>query len=169
MKYAKQHIKIDDSTIAQRDPAAVIEPLWWDVDIYRSKEKYKKDLAPYSFQQRCVFALMWYMAEVNNGDHLQFYRNSTGIVWEDVMKRFALVGISEGEDILKASAKIFGDKPSFKEEERDKILDTLLDDGDPFKDLDDRFYELDAKINIDGKIADYISSNPTPFYFEGEI
>lgn len=84
----KKHITINDSVIALRDPMTVIAPLWWTVNIYDSKDEYEKDLEPYSFHQRSVLAIMWYMGEVNNGGHYQFYTNSTGIVWEDAMDGF---------------------------------------------------------------------------------
>jgi hypothetical protein len=90
--------KIDDKVMETRDPMKVIDPLWWTVSIYDSKEKYEKDLKSFSFHQRAVFALMWYMAEVNNGGHSQFYSNSTGIVWEDAMDGFELIGPGRKRD-----------------------------------------------------------------------
>jgi hypothetical protein len=162
----KQHIKIDDKVIETRDPMKVIDPLWWSVSIYDSKAKYEKDLAPFSFHQRSVFALMWYMAEVNNGGHAQFYSNPTGIVWEDAMKGFELIGLTEGMKIIEASAKRFGTKPGFDREERDHVLDSLNID---FDDLDSRFYKLDSAVNITGRIADHIQKYKEAFYFEGEI
>ena len=100
LKMVKKRIKIDDKVIETGDPMKVIDPLWWSVSIYDSKEKYEKDLKPFSFHQRAVFALMWYMAEVNNGGHSQFYSNPTGIVWEDAMVGFELIGLTEGMKII---------------------------------------------------------------------
>jgi hypothetical protein len=161
-----KYVKIDDTTIATKDPMKVIDPLWWTVDIYNSKEQYEKDLEPYSFHQRAVFAIMWYMGEVNNGGHYQFYTNSTGIVWEDAMDGFELIGLDEGKRIIEESAKRFGSKPSFDRTERENFLDSIDED---FEDLDSRFYKLDSELNLTDKIAQYISANPIPFYFEGEI
>ena len=162
----KKHVKIDDKVIETRDPMKVIDPLWWSVSIYDSKAKYEKDLEPFSFHQRAVFALMWYMAEVNNGGHSQFYSNSTGIVWEDAMDGFELIGLAEGMKIIEESAKRFGTKPSFDRGERENVLDSLDID---FDDLDSRFYKLDSAVNITDRIADYIQKNKEAFYFEGEI
>lgn len=165
-KMEKKYVKIDDRTVATKDPMKVIDPLWWTVDIYNSKEQYEKDLEPYSFHQRSVFAIMWYMGEVNNGGHYQFYTNSTGIVWEDAMDGFELIGLDEGKKIIEESAKRFGGKPSFDRTERENLLDSIDED---FDDLDTRFYKLDSELNITDKIAEYILDNPIPFYFEGEI
>lgn len=162
----KKHIKIDDKVIETHDPMKVIDPVWWSVSIYDSKEKYEKDLEPFSFHQRAVFALMWYIAEVNNGGHSQFYSNSTGIVWEDAMDGFELIGLTEGMKIIEESAKRFGTKPSFDREERENALDLLDED---FDDLDSRFYKLDSAVNITDRIADHIQKYKEAFYFEGEL
>jgi len=162
----KKHLRIDDKVIATRDPMKIIDPVWWSVSIYDSKEKYEKDLEPFSYHQRAVFALMWYMAEVNNGGHSQFYSNSTGIVWEDAMDGFELIGLTEGKKIIEESAKRFGTKPSFDREERENALDLLDED---FDDLDSRFYKLDNAVNITDRIADHIEKYKEAFYFEGEI
>jgi hypothetical protein len=161
----KKRVKIDDNVMESRDPMKVIEPLW-PVSIYDSKEKYEKDLEPFSFHQRAVFALMWYMAEVNNGGHSQFYSNSTGIVWEDAMDGFELIGLVEGKAIIEESAKRFGTRPSFDREERQNSLDKLAED---FDDLDSRFFKLDSTVNITDKIADHILANRIAFYFDGDI
>lgn len=162
----KKHVKIDDKVMETRDPMKVIDPLWWTVSIYDSKEQYEKDLQPFSFHQRAVFALMWYMAEVNNGGHSQFYSNSTGIVWEDAMDGFELIGLKEGKEIIEESAKRFETRPSFDREELENALDKLDED---FDDLDTRFYKLDSTVNITERIADYILKNKIAFYFEGDI
>jgi hypothetical protein len=106
------------------------------------------------------------MTEVNNGGHAQFYSNTTGIVWEDAMDGFELIGLTEGMKIIEESANRFGSKPSFDREERENVLDSLDID---FDDLDARFYKLDSTVNITDRIADYIQENKVAFYFEGEI
>ena len=166
VKMISKHIKIDDKVIETRDPSAVIDPLWWSVSIYDTKEKYEKDLVPFSVQQRAVFALMWYIAEVDNGGHSQFYSNSTGIVWADAMRGFEMLGIPEAKNIIEESASLFRPKPSFDREERNKSMELLDPD---FEDLDSRFYKLDSTINITGRIADYILRNKKAFYFEGDV
>ena len=165
-RMTKKHIKIDDQVIATRDPMEVIDPLWWSVSIYDSKDKYEEDLERFSVHQRAVFAMMWYIAEVNNGGHSQFYSNSTGIVWEDAMDGFELIGLREGKEIIEESAKRFGTRPSFDREERENVLDVLDED---FDDLDSRFYKLDSAVNITERIADYIQANKIAFYFEGDV
>ncbi len=159
-------LKIDDKTIEKRDPMAVIDPLWWKVNIYGSKEDYEKDLQSFSIQQRAVFAVMWYMSEVKNGGHYQFYTNATGIVWRDAQEGFGLIGIREGKKIIAESALRFGAPPSFDRLERENQLDLI---NESFKDSDRLFYKLDSETDLVERIADYITANPSPFYFEGEV
>jgi hypothetical protein len=103
---------------------------------------------------------------VFNGGFYQFYTNSTGIVWEDAMNGFELIGISEAQKIIKESSERFNPKPSFDREKRENYLDIT---DIEFEDLDDRIYSLDEKINLIEKIADYINTDRMPFYFEGEV
>lgn len=162
----KKHIKIDDSVIAQQSPTAVIDPVWWSVSIYDSKEEYEQDLVPFSPQQRVVFAILWYLSEVYNGGHVQFYSNSTGIVWEDAMNGFETIGLHEGKEIIAESARRFGANPSFIREERERVLDSLDDD---FMDLDRKLGSLDDSKNINEYLMRYIMDNRQSFYFDGEI
>lgn len=47
-------------------------------------------------EQRYLLAINWYFGEVNNGGHHQFFYNSTGIVWEDVvLNGFKHFGMNE--------------------------------------------------------------------------
>lgn len=78
MRYEKTHVRIDDATIAAGDPGAIIRPVWFTANIYDGPVEYERSLQPFSSSQRYIFALYWYIAEVRNGGHDQFYSNSTG-------------------------------------------------------------------------------------------
>ena len=73
-------IVINDQIIDQGDVYKIIEPLWWTVDIYQGEKIYSDGLGQFTENQKFVFAIEWYFAEVNNGGHSQFFSNSTGIV-----------------------------------------------------------------------------------------
>jgi len=53
--------------------------------------------------QRYIFTIEWYIAEVNNGGHDQFYFNSTGIVWKNALKGFEEIKHTKAHNILKES------------------------------------------------------------------
>ena len=165
METVTKHIKIDDEVINQHDdPFEIIAPVWWTVTIYDDEKKYNESLAVFSKEQRHIYAILWYLAEVENGGHDQFYFNSTGIVWKDALSGFKELGLDEVVEIITEAASLMGGEPSLDRTTRQTQLDTYEPD---FSDLDSRIYELDEKI-YEG-IYQYILKNRSAFYFEGEI
>lgn len=166
METVTEYVKIDDEMINLEDPLVVIDPVWWSGNIYDGVGKYNESLAPFSQEQRYIFAVMWYMVEVNNGGHDQFYFNSTGIVWKDALAGFKELGIDEAVRIIEESAVRMGGTPSQDRATRQTQLDTYKPD---FNDLDTRFYELEKTINIDELMRQYIIQHRSAFYFEGNV
>lgn len=161
-----EHIKVDDEVIDKGNPFKVIEPVWWTADIYDGEAQYDTSLAGFSREQRLLFAVRWYVAEVNNGGHDQFYFNSTGIVWKDALAGLREMGVGEVAEILAESAKRLGGNPSLNRKTRWKQLDTL----DPnFDDLDTRFYDLENEVDLDAVMSDYIMKHRSSFYYEGDV
>lgn len=159
----KQHIFIGDSEIENGDPQSIIDPVWWSVSIYDGEERYNSDLKEFSLPQRYIFAIQWYVAEVCNGGHDQFYFNSTGIVWKDALEGFKEVGHEEVYKILKSSVDRLGGYPSMDSYERQKQLDNTDVD---FEDLDDKFYGI---ADLDKMIMKYILNHKKDFYFDGIV
>ena len=157
---------ITDATIDGTDYMEVITPVWYSVSIYDGQAKYEKDLASFSKEQRMVFACAWYLSEVNNGGHDQFYSNSTGIVWKDALAGFQAIGLKEFSDLVAESARRLGGAPNFDRMERRTQLDKLKPD---FGDLDDRLYALEDKIDVENKLLEYIRANRSKFYFSGKV
>jgi hypothetical protein len=162
----EQVMHVTDATIAGNDYMEVINPVWYSVSIYDGKAQYEKDLSRFSKEQRHVFACAWYLAEVNNGGHDQFYFNSTGIVWKDAQEGFTAIGLKEFADLVAESARRLGGAPSFDRQERGTQLEKSKAE---FGDLDDRLYELEDKIDEEKKFMEYIRANRTKFYFSGKI
>ncbi len=161
-----KHICIDDSIIDLRDPQRVIEPLWESVEITKGKVIYENNLKQFNNKQRAVFAILWYLAEVYNGGHLQFFTNATGIVWKDVLQGFKIIKIKEAEDVFHNMLKAYGKAPSFLRSEREEYLDKK---EITFESQDKELYTLDEKIDINEIISDYIINNREDFYFDGKI
>jgi hypothetical protein len=164
--YERVHLKIDASVIEKGDYWAIIEPVFWTANIYDGPAAYEETLKGFSLGQRHLMAIHWYRSEVNNGGHDQFYWNSTGIVWQDAIRGFEAIGLSEGAEIIRESAKKFSMPPSLDREKRDR---QLTSDRPTFDDLDDRFYALEKREDLDAKMIEYARSKPTEFYFEGEV
>ena len=166
MPYKTDHIKVDDAIINKKEVGTIMNPVWFNVSIYDGENKYIEDLAAFSKEQRLILAILWYLAEVNNGGHEQFYDNSAGIVWEDTKLAFQELGIEEAVNIITESVKRLGGNPSKNRETRQKELVRIKP---KFDDLDDNFYKLEEKIDMDEKIMEYIVNHRTEFYFEGEV
>src|SRR5687768_16273166 len=64
-------LRVDADVLAGGDFFAIIEPLWWTVDLYGSPADYEASLQPYSRGQRLLHAVRWYTVEINNGGHDQ--------------------------------------------------------------------------------------------------
>jgi hypothetical protein len=158
-----QHVYIGDAEIQAGDPQSIIEPLWCSVSIYDGEERYNSDLQSFSSSQRYIFAIQWYVAEVNNGGHDQFYFNSTGIVWQDALKGFQEIGHKQAYNILKESADRLGGSPSMDRNERQEQLNNCNAD---FEDLDNEFYNI---TDLDETIMTYICSCKMDFFFDGVV
>jgi hypothetical protein len=165
METVLEHIKIDEEFIIKNDdPMAIIAPVWWTATIYDGEEKYNESLAPFSKEQRNVYALLWYLAEVENGGHDQFYFNSTGIVWKDALLGSKALGLDEVAEIIAGSASKMGGEPNLDRVTRQEQLEKYQPD---FTELDSRLYELDNQTYE--RIYQYILENRTAFYFDGKI
>ncbi|MDR9856183.1 DMP19 family protein [Paenibacillus sp. VCA1] len=157
-------VVIDDSIISSNNLFKIIEPLWWSVNIYESEEQYYKDLSNFTKPQQYVFAIQWYLSEVNNGGHDQFYYNSTGIIWEEVMNGFKEIEFNELYELIKESISRLGGSPSKVREVRQDQLDKYEPD---FEDLDMEFYKLESR--LEAHLMKYIKDHQRDFYFKGFV
>lgn len=165
-KYETVDITIDDRTIAEGDVWTILHPVWWIADIYDGPDEYERSLERFSNEQRLMFALRWYLSEVNNGGHRQFYSNSAGIVWKDACRAFSAIDVKKGADIILESADRLGGRPSL---DRD-LRCAELDEYDPdFSDLDERFYALSRETGIEEAMLAFMHGNNAAFHFSGPV
>ncbi|MGA1979695.1 MAG: DMP19 family protein [Sedimentisphaerales bacterium] len=157
-------IVVDDSVIDTGDIMAIIEPVWESVYMCEGEDEYINELKKFSKPQKYAFAMFWYMCEVDNGGHEQFYYNSAGIAWEDAIEGFGEAGLLEVQKILKESAKRLGGNPSKDRQERIRQLENIKPN---FDDLDESYYELEEETHE--ALADYIKKNRQAFYFNGVV
>ena len=157
---------IGDREIQGDDYFAVIEPVFWSVSIYDGPEQYEEDLANFSAEQRLVLAYHWYLSEVNNGGHEQFYDNSTGIVWPDALKAFGEIGHSEVVAIIDASVSRLGGTPSLDREKRQEQLEQMKPN---FEDLDQELFRLEERADFDEKVLEFIRTHRESFLFSGVV
>lgn len=163
-KLKKVRVLIDRKTIAEKQAWEILDPVKSSLNLDGSHDDYVKSVARFSKGQRYLSALDWYLAEVNNGGHDQFYSNPTGILWDDALKGCAVVDAPTVAEIIAESAKRMGGQPSFDQDERSRILDQRKP---KFADLDKRIFKLD--VNIEEKMLNYIRQRPNDFLFDGEV
>ena len=163
MQYETKWYVINDAVIKSSDDFRIIEPVWFSVSI-EDEGQYNDDLSKFSIPQRYAFAIEWYITEVNNGGHTQFYDNSTGLVWEDAMKGFQAIGAQKNHEIIKESADRLGGNPS---KNREKRYDQMNEYNPEFDDLDQKYYESEAAML--SKLQQYMRDNAADFYFAGEV
>ena len=157
---------IGDREIDGDDYFVVIEPVFWAVNIYDGPDRYEQGLANFSTGQRLILAHHWYLCEVNNGGHDQFYYNSTGIVWPDALRAFTELGFTDVAAIIRESANRLGGNPSLDREEREKQLDQLEPE---FEDLDEKLFKLQEHANFDEKVLEFIRARRDDFRFSGVV
>jgi len=168
------HVQIDEQFLANDnfDIMDMIAPVWYGVNIYDNVAEYELNLTKFTLPQRHIFAIQWYIAEVNNGGHFQFYDNSTGIVWEDAIKGFEEIGAIGCVEVIKKSTQLFGGNPSkIRDERQDILADFVYDDNfdwNTFDELDDAFYAIDNS-ELDLLLRKYIRNNEKDFYYTGEV
>jgi len=157
---------ISDREIDGDEYFAVIEPVFWSVSIYDGPDQYERDLARFSNEQRLGLAYHWYLSEVNNGGHDQFYYNSTGIVWPDALSAFVAIGAEDVAAIISASASRLGGYPSLDRNERQQQLENLNPD---FEDLDKELFKLEEPPDFDRKMLEFIRVHRQKFFFSGIV
>ena len=148
------------------DYFVVIEPVFCSVSIYDGPDRYEKDLAQFSKEQRLVLAYHWYLSEANNGGHDQFYWNSTGIVWRDAVTAFAVIGLAEVAAIIQASVSRLGGSPSLDREARQEQLEQMNPD---FEDLDQELFKLEEQADFDLNVLEFIRAHRDRFFFSGVV
>lgn len=149
------------------DAQSLIDPLWWSVSIYDGLEQYEHDLAPFTDAQRYILAVKWYEAEVCNGGHDQFLYNSTGIVWQDALRGFEMIGAEQCAEILRNVIRKCGGAIPFDREARKELLDQLDADDDIFSVDDSAFY--DAESTLESLILAYVTAHPDEYVFSGDV
>ncbi|MEM1413529.1 MAG: DMP19 family protein [Myxococcota bacterium] len=158
----------DAEIAAARYADEVIEPVWWSATVWDGPAAYEASLAPFTQEQRRLWAVAWYRAEVFNGGHHQFFGNPTGIVWRDAVEGLRAIGSPRMAEVLAtASRRLGGASPL--QLERLEALGALDARGEGFDDLDDRMYDLADAEDLEGLMLRYAQSRPAAFHFDGYV
>ena len=169
IKTVNKHFEFNENDIAagKFDAWDLIQPLWYNVSIYDGLDVYNKDLEGFTDAQRKIFALYWYDSEVCNGGHDQFFSNSTGIVWKDVIEGMRMIGDNEDAENFQKAIDLFGGEIPFDRDERNAILNKLCDadNFDDFEEIDNCYYGGDR---FEKLMNEYVKSHPSEFVVNGD-
>ena len=149
-----------------------IEPFWQFVSIYDGPEEFLLHFTETPEHAAHLFALHWCASEVCNGGFHQFFFNSTGVLAPEAVAGFRAIGMPRTAAVVVAAMASFGEPYPRDCEERQDALDALDTGGggdedededededkdedkdededwvSPFKDLDNRFYDLLGREN----------------------
>ena len=142
---------------------AVIEPMWSHVNFYEGETTYESSIEGATRGQRAIYCCTWYTREVCNGGHHQFFLNSTGMVWDDALIGFRLLGAVDYEEVLRSAVAWFPySQPSKDHETRVTELDTISSSS--FDALDRRLYHLIETNDIDVIFTTFILEHPDQFF-----
>lgn len=146
----------------------LIEPMWQKINIYGSHDEYLKSAEEFTLEQRYLFAVEWYEAEVSNGGHHQFLFNSTGVVWKDAMNGFKLFGMQElAENFQKLIDYLGGDIPLERKKRQELLEEQEEEDEEGFFDFLDEIDDFYYNYNNRNEVG-YFTKYPEKFVYEGE-
>lgn len=169
-KLINKHFDFSEKDIADGKYSAwkLIQPLWFNVNIYGSLDEYNQDLKPFSDAQRKILALLWYDSEVCNGGHDQFFSNSTGIVWKDAMECMQMIGAGKLAKNFQKAIDLFGGSIPFDYDDRNIVLEKLYENNnfDIFNQTDKFYY--DENDNLYNLMNEYVKLHANEFVVNGD-
>ena len=142
---------------------AVVASLEDHIEFHLGEEILDLTLAPATRGQRAVYSCSWYEFEVVNGGHDQFFGNSTGILWEEAIAGFDLVGASQYGAVLKAAVALFPlGRPALDRRKRWVELEVVSPKR--LEQLDEDLYRLTRQYDLDEILTQYIEQHPEDFF-----
>jgi len=134
-----------DALRSRSEYGRLIEPVWNSIEIHDGPDVFLSQFGTLRPEVGHVFAAQWCQSEVCNGGFHQFFHNSTGVLAPEALAGFRAIGLHEWAEILQQAMRFFGEPYPRDQQKRQAVLDSIHigDDreGDPFRELDDRFYK----------------------------
>ncbi len=139
----------------------VLDVIWQQADFYSDETTFHRSVKPATKGQLGIYAATWYISEVNNGGHHQFFYNSTGMVWQQALDGFTMLEAEKHKAILQQAIALFPNgKPSTDRQHRSEQLDAI--DSGKFDPLDEKLYDLTE--DFDAIAIKYINAHPDEFF-----
>ncbi|MBK9263931.1 MAG: DMP19 family protein [Polyangiaceae bacterium] len=144
----------------------ILEPVFCEMLEVSTGAEAEAVLASFSLGQRRLYAVEWYVMEVNSGGHEFFFGCSAGLVWPDALAGLEMLGATAAWEILLEATQRFPEPLSVEYSQREEALKKLPDKV--FDDLDRRFYD-----GVDDQVwalmEAYIRAHPDEFLWSGTV
>jgi hypothetical protein len=141
----------------------LIEPIWlplnrsWD----GGPQKFLREFGRVPRELGHLYAAHWCQSEVCNGGFQQFFSNTTGLVAPEALEGFRAIGADQWAELLAEAMKRFGVRYPRDRSDRERAVRERQhpeEKSEPFRALDERFYEWadnwnDAANAYAGKVA----------------
>lgn len=114
--------------------------------------------------QKAVFACLLYRGEVDSMGHYVFFRERSGMMWEDVLDGLELIGANRHRSVFEHALKSFPSDPPRDYYYRVQELNKLSVDA--FDEADERFEKLveEEQEDIEKLARAYIQEHPDEFF-----
>ena len=124
---------------------SLVETVWDNISIYDGPEEFLSQYSVSPRVARTLFAAHWCQSEVNNGGFGQFFGNSTGVLAPEALVAYEAIGMPTVASIVREAMKWFGSpyprERDIREERLERYAKANPDSEDPFRALDDAFFE----------------------------
>lgn len=132
----------------------------------KSRVTWEKAFAALTPGQRMLYAVNTLEIEVNSGGFENYFRSSGANGWREAVKGLRVFGAPEAFGrALAESLKVFpGGSPPEDWGKRDAALDQLMDDADPFEEMDLLFYDTYGEKEIGEYGLEYVKKTEGEFF-----
>jgi hypothetical protein len=147
---------------------AVMRRVWDGVNIYEGEGELRRGLGLASVGQVAVYAVLFSDSEICNGGFHQYFYNSTGILAQEALAGFRLVGSPERAELLRhAMSRFAGGVAPRDLQSRRNELDAIdwKTEWKPFaRPLEDAYYALARATSVTRHCARLIQEQPEHFF-----
>lgn len=114
------------------------------------KTQYGDNLSVLSEAERIFYVTQTLEAEVSNGGFSQFFYNSSSEFSNEIVSAFSAIGAHATAEICQKAIDSFGREIPDDADEREELLDELLDDEEieaVLEECDEAFYKYEEDLN----------------------